>query len=32
MNNLYLSLLARLGVRTETLGDGTGALEHLSEI
>ena len=32
MNNLYLSLLARLGVRTETLGDGTGTLEHLSEI
>ena len=32
MNNLYLSLLDRVGVRTETLGDGTGTLEHLSEI
>ena len=32
MNNLYLSLLHRVGVRTETLGDGTGRLEHLSEI
>lgn len=32
MNNLFLSLLDRLDVRTETLGDGTGTLEHLSEI
>ena len=32
MNNLYLSLLDRIGVRTESLGDGTGTLEHLSEI
>ena len=32
MNNLYLSLLDRVGVRAETLGDGTGSLEQLSEI
>ena len=32
MNNLYLSLLDRVGVRTESLGDATGTLEHLSEI
>lgn len=32
MNNLYLSLLDRIGVRTETLGDGTGTLDHLSDI
>ncbi len=32
MNNLYLSLLDRVGVPTESLGDGTGTLEHLSEI
>ena len=32
MNNLYLSLLDRVGVRTEQLGDGTGTLDHLSEI
>lgn len=32
MNNLYLSLLARLDIRTETLGDGTGTLERLGDI
>ncbi len=32
MNNLYLSLLDRLGVHTEKLGDGTGKLEHLTEL
>ncbi len=32
MNNLYLSLLERMGVPTETLGDATGKLEHLSDI
>ena len=32
MNNLYLSLLDRVGVPTEPLGDATGTLEHLSEI
>ncbi len=32
MTNLYLSLLDRVGVRPETLGDSNGQLEHLSEI
>ena len=32
MTNLYLTLLDRLGVREETLGDSTGRIEHLSEI
>jgi hypothetical protein len=27
MTNLYLTLLDRVGVRTESLGDSTGALE-----
>lgn len=29
MNNLFLSLLDRVGVRTETLGNSTGRLQHL---
>lgn len=32
MTNLYLTLLDRLGVPTEKLGDSTGKLDHLSEI
>lgn len=32
MNNLYVALLDRVGVYTETLGDSTGKLEHLSDI
>lgn len=32
MNNLLLSMLDKVGVRTETLGDSTGKLEHLSDI
>ena len=32
MTNLYLSLLDRLGVHPEALGDSNGQLEHLSEI
>lgn len=32
MNNLYLSLLDRVGVRPEALGDGTGKLDRLSGI
>jgi len=32
MNNLLLSMLDKVGVPTETLGDSTGKLEHLSEI
>jgi hypothetical protein len=32
MNNLLLSLLDKVGVPTETLGDSTGKLEHLSDV
>ncbi len=32
MNNLYLTLLAGMGVRTETLGDSTGQLEYLTDV
>jgi hypothetical protein len=32
MNNLLLSMLDKAGVPTETLGDSTGKLEHLSDI
>ncbi len=32
MNNLYLSLLDRVGVQPDTLGDGTGSLQDLSDI
>lgn len=32
MTNLYLSLLERMNVRTESLGDSTGQLQHLSEL
>ena len=32
MNNLLLSMLDKVGVPTETLGDSTGKLEHLSEV
>lgn len=32
MNNLYLSMLDRMGVPTEFLGDSTGKLDHLSGI
>ena len=30
MTNLYLSLLDRMGVKPETIGDSTGRVEHLS--
>jgi hypothetical protein len=30
ITNLYLSLLDRLGVQTESIGDSTGKLEHLT--
>lgn len=30
MTNLFLTLLDRVGVRTETLGDSTGQLEHVT--
>jgi hypothetical protein len=32
ITNLYLSLLDRMGVRPETVGDSTGKLEHLSDL
>ena len=31
-SNLYLTLLDRMKVPTESLGDSTGQLEHLSEL
>jgi hypothetical protein len=30
--NLWLTLLDRMGVRTEKLGDSTGEIEHLTDI
>jgi len=32
MNNLLLSMLDKAGIPTETLGDSTGKLQHLSDI
>ncbi|MBM3778516.1 MAG: DUF1552 domain-containing protein [Acidimicrobiia bacterium] len=32
LTNLYLSLLDRVGVQTERLGDSTGRLEYLSDV
>jgi hypothetical protein len=32
MTNLYLSLLDRMGVEPESIGDSTGKAEHLSEV
>jgi len=32
MTNLYLTLLDRMGVRPESLGDSTGKLEHLADL
>jgi hypothetical protein len=32
MNNLLLSMLDKVGVPTETLGDSTGKLEQLSGV
>ena len=32
LTNLQLALLGRLGVPTETLGDSTGVLQHLSGV
>lgn len=32
MNNLFLSMLDRMGAHTEQLGDSTGRLEHLAEL
>jgi hypothetical protein len=32
MTNLYLSLLDRMGLKPESLGDSTGRVEHLTEL
>jgi len=32
MNNLFLTLLDRMGVHAETLGDATGRVEELTEV
>ena len=32
MTNLYLAMLDRMGIPTETLGDSNGKLEHLSDL
>ena len=32
MNNLFLTLLDRMGVREEQIGDSTGRIEHLTEV
>jgi hypothetical protein len=32
LTNLYLTLLDRMGVRPETIGDSTGRIEHLSNV
>jgi hypothetical protein len=32
MTNLYMTLLDRVGVRPESIGDSTGKVEHLTDI
>ena len=32
MTNLYLTMLDRMGVQPETIGDSTGRVEHLSDV
>ncbi|MNG39573.1 hypothetical protein D3C84_1277200 [compost metagenome] len=32
MTNLYLTLLDRMGIHPESIGDSTGKVEHLSEV
>jgi hypothetical protein len=32
MTNLFLTLLDRLGVHPENIGDSTGRIEHLTEL
>ena len=32
MNNLFLTMLDRMGVQSEKLGDSTGPIEHLTEL
>ena len=32
MTNFYLTMLDRMGVREETIGDSTGRVEHLTDV
>jgi hypothetical protein len=32
MTNLYLTLLDRMGVQEETIGDSTGRIDHLTDL
>jgi hypothetical protein len=32
MTNLYLTMLDRMGVKAELIGDSTGKVEHLTDI
>jgi hypothetical protein len=32
MTNLYLTLLDRMGVQSEPVGDSTGQIEHLTNV
>ena len=32
MTNLYLTLLDRMGVEAETIGDSTGELHHVTDL
>ena len=32
MTNLYLTLLDRMGVQPETIGDSTGHVQHLANV
>ena len=32
MTNLYLTLLDRMGVHEESIGDSTGRVEHLTDV
>ena len=32
MTNFYLTLLDRMGVHEETIGDSTGRVEHLTDV
>ena len=32
MTNLYLTVLDKVGVRPETIGDSTGRIEHLTDV
>jgi hypothetical protein len=32
MTNLFLTVLDRMGVQQETIGDSTGRIEHLTDL